>query len=261
MKEKHRKIVEELFNAVNEEFIKHGANLKKLNKIAINTTYNNNENKINETWFLYVFLCSKKFLTLLASLIIAVIIYNPGIFFLTQYIYERRCLIPNNYLIWEFTRPISNCNFCRNINSALILPNLTRKEFERYAYSSRPMVIKNAAKTWKASKVFNLKYFHKLYENIDGAYESIEEECQFLPFTSNFTTLKEVLTMSDSRAENLKNEKTWYVGWKNCHIQILENMSKYYDPPHFLPVDAEIPQTNYIFLGYDQGAIMHVSQL
>lgn len=169
-----------------------------------------------------------------------------------------RCLIPNNYLIWEFTRPVSDCEFCRGVNSALVLENLTKAEFRRYAYSSKPIIVKKAASHWLASKVFSLQFFRNLYEGIHGAYESVDEECQFLHFRSDFANLKEVFSMSARRAMNLPGEKSWYVGWKNCHPQILDIMKKFYQPPHFLPDDAEIPNTNYIFLGYEKGAVMHV---
>lgn len=52
--------------------------------------------------------------------------------------------------------------------------------------------------------------------------------------------------------------KPWYVGFSNCQIEILQELRKLYPIPHFLPADAEVPNTDYIFLGYDQGAIMHV---
>lgn len=40
-----------------------------------------------------------------------------------------RCIVPNNYLIWEATRPESDCQFCSGVNRPLILENLTRDEF------------------------------------------------------------------------------------------------------------------------------------
>lgn len=55
------------------------------------------------------------------------------------------------------------------------------------------------------------------------------------------------------------NVKPWYVGFSNCQTDILFELRKLYPVPHFLPSDAEFPNTDYIFLGYDQGAIMHVS--
>lgn len=44
----------------------------------------------------------------------------------------------------------------------------------------------------------------------------------------------------------------------NCHPQILAEMRKYYPKPHFLPESCEIPSKEYIFMGYDDGATMHV---
>lgn len=45
----------------------------------------------------------------------------------------------------------------------------------------------------------------------------------------------------------------------NCHPIVLSELRKLYPKPHFLPDDAEMPNTDFIFLGYEQGAIMHVS--
>lgn len=36
-------------------------------------------------------------------------------------------------------------------------------------------------------------------------------------------------------------------------------MRQYYTRPHFLPADAEHAHVDYIFMGYQQGAVMHVS--
>ncbi|KAG7205438.1 hypothetical protein KM043_007430 [Ampulex compressa] len=123
------------------------------------------------------------------------------------------------------------------------------------------MIIKNAASHWPAKEVFSWRFFRDLYEQTEGAYESVEEECQFLHFKSNFNNLREVFAMSERRADHEKGEDPWYVGWKNCHLQILHEMRKYYSIPHFLPDDAEIPYTNYVFLGYEQGAIMHLDYI
>lgn len=45
----------------------------------------------------------------------------------------------------------------------------------------------------------------------------------------------------------------------NCHPEVLEKLRKLYPKPHFLPEDSEMPNTDFVFLGYEQGAIMHVS--
>lgn len=40
-----------------------------------------------------------------------------------------RCIMPNNYLIWEATRPESDCQFCSGIARPLILQNISRDDF------------------------------------------------------------------------------------------------------------------------------------
>lgn len=186
--------------------------------------------------------------------------YSLGLdFLLRHYMQESRCVLPNNYLVWEFTRPVSNCDFCRGVDSALVLGNLSRDEFQPYAYSSKPMIVRGAASHWLAAKVFSLQFFRSVYDSIPGAYESIDEDGQFLHFRSDFNSLREVFDMSERRAMNLPGEEPWYIGWKNCHPQVMDILKKFYQPPHFLPEDAEMPNSNYIFLGYEEGADMHVS--
>lgn len=38
-------------------------------------------------------------------------------------------------------------------------------------------------------------------------------------------------------------------------------MRRHYPKPHFLPEDCEIPAKEYVFMGYDDGATLHVSQI
>jgi len=248
--------IREIFLELNEKYIQQGATISDLKSIAITTAENveNHNSAIQRTY-------PKKIL---------VILFMPflyGIFNKHFNIYmnviktfqESRCLLPNNYLVWEFTRPISNCDYCRDVEAPLILLNLTKEEFRVYSYLSRPMIVKNAARDWPARKKFTLEFFRNLYERTEGAYESVEEECQFLSFKSNFANLREAFAMSERRALHREGEDPWYIGWENCHLQILDAMKQFYSIPHFLPDDAEIPYSNYIFLGYEEGAVMHVS--
>lgn len=46
-----------------------------------------------------------------------------------EYFTSIRCFVPNNYMIWEATRPISNCQFCAGVTRPLILSNLSQTEF------------------------------------------------------------------------------------------------------------------------------------
>lgn len=196
------------------------------------------------------------------TFIVAIVtcIYWEGGYFITimNYIFGVRCLVPNNYFIWEATRPISNCNFCKNLSKPILLPNVTRETFLPYSYGSKPIVIKGAFLNWPAMHTFSLEYFQQLYNNTEGSVKSVNEECQFLHFKSDFISVRDVFLMSENRSKNEPNEKSWYVGWGNCHPTILEEMRKHYPKPHFLPDDSEIPSKEYVFMGYDDGATLHL---
>lgn len=126
-----------------------------------------------------------------------------------------------------------------------------------YAYSPQPIIIKNSISHWPAVKLLNYNYLKDLYFKYKDDLNSFSDECQFLNFKSNFLILKDLFDMSPERAEN--GTEPWYVGFSNCQIKILNELRKLYPvPPHFLPADSEIPSYDYIFMGYDEGANMHV---
>lgn len=94
-----------------------------------------------------------------------------------------------------------------------MLQNVTREEFAPYAYSSKPIVIKRAFLHWPAMKYFDFKFFKELYESVEDSVKSVDEECQFLHFQSNFISLRDVFAMRRERIERRPGEKSWYVGW------------------------------------------------
>lgn len=61
--------------------------------------------------------------------VLCLIIGIPIVRFLLEQMLGVRCFVPNNYLVWEATRPISDCSFCEGIKKPLILPNMTQEEF------------------------------------------------------------------------------------------------------------------------------------
>ncbi|GBP54280.1 hypothetical protein EVAR_36496_1 [Eumeta japonica] len=67
--------------------------------------------------------------------------------------------------------------------------------------------------------------------------------------------------MPESRALNQPGEKPWYIGWGNCHPDILKKVRQYYEYPKFLPEDAEFPAAENIFFGYEIGAVMHLDYI
>lgn len=91
--------------------------------------------------------------------------------------------------------------------------NVTREEFAPYAYSSKPIVVKKAFLHWPAMKYFDFYFFKELYQNVEDSVRSVDEECQFLHFQSNFISLRDVFAMSKARIEHKPGEKSWYVGW------------------------------------------------
>lgn len=251
--EANLEIARKVILLLNKEYLERGFKLGDL-QTNYRLTLNNNNNGVNCEWRERRGTAIRKAVNgvLLAC---AFLLAAASYLSLIKHLRGARCLVPNNYLLWEFTRPISDCDFCAGVEAPLILPNISRDEFKDYAYASRPIVIRGAAAHWSATKILNLKFFRQLYDKTDGAYD---EDCQFLHFKSNLNDLRQVLQMSDARAEN-RDGGTWYVGWKNCHPAIIQALDGLYQAPHFLPIDAEVPRTSYIFMGYDQGALMHVS--
>lgn len=63
------------------------------------------------------------------SIILFIFLAIPVINLTIEYILGMRCFMPNNYLVWEATRPKSDCSFCMGLDGPIVLPNLTQKEF------------------------------------------------------------------------------------------------------------------------------------
>ena len=120
-------------------------------------------------------------------------------------LFDGQCLVSNNYIIMEVTRPLSNCSMCSNVKQALILDNPSKEQFQKYAYSGQPLLIRGALENWTALNQFNLTFFRNLYSQIEKDEES---ECQFLPFKTRYNRLQEILF-----SDTLMSDKSWYVGW------------------------------------------------
>lgn len=129
---------------------------------------------------------------------------------------------------------------------------------KQYAYLPQPIIIKNAVAHWLARDKLTFQYLKDLYHRHPDALANFNDECQFLPFKSTFSSLDEFFSMPESQINS--GEPTWYVGFSNCQPNILAELRALYPRPHFLPDDAEIPNTDYTFLGYNEGAVMHVRQ-
>ncbi|XP_023180048.1 uncharacterized protein LOC111605628 [Drosophila hydei] len=204
---------------------------------------NTNQNRLNFLWLL--------------GIIFFILVATPVFYETISFLLGVRCFVPNNHLVWEATRPISDCEFCKGVVAPLILPNLTREEFARYAYSSRPIIVKKAIAHWSAKQSLNYTSIKELYESVPG---SLETACQFQHFNSDLKSLRDVFKMSPKRV-NLSEGSPWFVGWSVCQPTVLAELRKLYPRPHFLPVDAEMPNTDFILMGYEQGAVMHLDYI
>ena len=75
--------------------------------------------------------------------------------------------------------------------------------FVQYAYSGRPLLVKNAAKKWKALDSFSFKFFQDLYEVFGYTPFDIDtKDCQFFRWKSkqkhNFLNLQVIPYLSKS---------------------------------------------------------------
>lgn len=73
------------------------------------------------------------------SIILIICVGTPLVNKAFEHILGVRCFVPNNYLVWEATRPKSDCNFCRGLSEPIILENMSREEFE-VSVSSRSLI-------------------------------------------------------------------------------------------------------------------------
>lgn len=206
-KEKVRKLYEKIVE-LNLELINCGIETVELQKICFRKSV---KNKADNRIFLRYPSCLV-YLTIFV-LCIAILFKIPVVDSLVKDLVGIRCVLPNNYFVWEATRPVTDCKMCENVKDVLIFQNITKDDFTQFAYTSFPMLMKRAAIHWPAMYTFNYNFLKELYESIDGAYESVEDECQILTFKTQFKTLKEVFSMPESRVLQKTGESPWYVGW------------------------------------------------
>lgn len=201
-----------MYDVDNKEFEEFKQTITKINKHYLKLGFQiedlEKEWKLKKTSSTY-----KSLFVLFIIVVVSVTCKSHYFISAIQYLLGIRCILPNNYFIWEATRPIKDCNFCVNLTQPILLNNLTKDQFLPYAYSSKPIVIQKAFLHWPALNVFSLQYFRSLYKSIEDGYRSVDEECQFLHFKSNFISIQDVFTMSDQRSQNPQSDASWYVGW------------------------------------------------
>lgn len=170
------------------------------------------------------------------------------------------CAVDRGGLFLELTRPITSCDFCETPTGIVELAEMTKEDFLRLGYSDKPIVVRGAAKRWKAMTVFSFAFFRELYRNVSDSFKNNRDYCQFFKYKTDFEDLEDFLKMPDSRADLTDPEaKTWYVGWSNCDQRVARVLREYYTRPEFLPEDSEASVIDWIFMGYSgNGATTHL---
>lgn len=151
---------------------------------------------------------------LVVSLAFTVGLFVASYELLFDYVVSTPCLVENNVFTDEVYRPRVNCDMCRDIVDAPEERNLSQEEFyEKYSFTGRPVLMKEATSNWTAMSHFNFTYFQHLYRKVKGSLTTIEDDCQFFGYETEFTSLAEALNMSDDRAAYKPGELPWYIGW------------------------------------------------
>ncbi|KAJ9579290.1 hypothetical protein L9F63_024603, partial [Diploptera punctata] len=127
-------------------------------------------------------------------------------------ILECICTISMPDQLLKTFRPPEDCSMCRGLHQVDKVSKISPGQFEEiYAYTGRPVVITDAMENWTAQHVFSFQFFKGIYEE-SFEYSSVQLGCQFFPYETEFTQLREVFNMSDERASMRDGTQPWYIG-------------------------------------------------
>ena len=125
---------------------------------------------------------------------------------------KETCLVPASETYLDFFRPPVDCSICEDVDTVDVVTNLTKDEFfEKYAYTGRPVLIRNGSKNWTASSHFSFEFFKNIYPKNSPILQSADKDCQFFPYRTKFESLGEVFDMPESMAK--MEGQPWYIGW------------------------------------------------
>ncbi|OXA50579.1 uncharacterized protein LOC110853014 [Folsomia candida] len=172
--------------------------------------------------------------------------------------HSRRCLLPSHPLLMEMVRPVAPCNFCANQELVELSEPPNASWFGELAYRGLPIILRNYSVMTKttsldlATLTGILKEETKFWEEDNQE----EDECQFLPFRSPFTSLRHAL---DVIPDMTGWGEPWYIGWSNCHPGVAAKLRSLIPRPAFLPEKSESSAIDWIFIGSPGlGAAMHI---
>ena len=125
---------------------------------------------------------------------------------------EWECLLEQNEITMEISRPLFDCHYCEQVHSVPIFTDISAEDFEQYyAYTGIPIVVAQGAKQWSATRTFSVKFFKEVYHSNPEYLSMANEECQFIPYLTAWENLGDALNMSDDQA--VLNGDQWYIGW------------------------------------------------
>lgn len=176
---------------------------------------------------------------------------------------KEYCLLESLEGVEDMFRPPIDCSICQNVTEVERLSEISLSEFEeKYAYSSKPVIITDAMREWTAQEKFSFEYFKQVYHNDSPALDSSSSECQFFPYQTSFDSLRDVFSMNSDRAHLRDGSKPWYIGWSNCDSMAANTLRQHYKRPYFLPSEYESSRTDWIFMGAPgYGAPMHIDNV
>ena len=82
-----------------------------------------------------------------------------------------------------FDREPIDCQMCHNVTKIDVVHEQDMNEdlfMEKYAFSGRPLLVKNATNDWSAMVTFDFEFFRDLFEDLNSpVLDNVEEDCQF----------------------------------------------------------------------------------
>lgn len=160
-----------------------------------------------------------------------------------------------------FRKP-EQCDICESFTQVDKITNVSPNFLlENYINRFKPVVVSDGALNWPAKSLFTFDFFKSLFETVE-LRSGKDKNCQFFPYETEFTSVKEVFNMSADRIRGNSGEKPWYVGWNNCNDEAGRYLKQFYDRPYFLSNMSEQMSLSWVFMGTPgYGAHMHVSIL
>ncbi|XP_065206176.1 uncharacterized protein LOC135835708 isoform X2 [Planococcus citri] len=166
---------------------------------------------------------------------------------------RKKCILGPKNTIFHYIRKPLDCSVCTNKTTIDTVTKITQTEFEeKYAYTGRPLVVRDAARYWKAMEAFDYEFFKHLNDI------SQMHLCQFINYNEEFKNLNELFAMDVARIREKMLLEPWYVGWSVCDPIAVAILRDYYEKPSFLPKTSENYIVDWIFMGTPgHGAKLH----